>query len=61
MPALAFTFGRDSGGAYVVTKTLFEDVLGARVHRDCVGYFRNVVITNAPRLAGVDAPDEGWG
>ena len=61
VPTLAFELGRDAGGAYMVTKTLFEDVLGLRLDRDCVAYFRDVVIRNTPRLTGVDAPDEGWG
>lgn len=60
-PALVFSFGRDTGGAYVTTKTLFEDVFGVRLHRDCAGFFRNVVLRNTPHLTGVDAPDDGWG
>ena len=59
--ALEFAFGRDAGGAYVVAKTLFEDVFHVRFHQDCVGFFRNVVLRNTPRLTGVHAPDEGWG
>ena len=61
VPSLRFELGRDLGGAYVVTKTLFGDVLGVDLHRDCVAFFRNVVLLNTPALTGVDAPDEGWG
>jgi hypothetical protein len=60
-PTLTFEFGRDFGGAYVVARVLFEDVMGLRLERDCVAYFRDIVIPNAPHLTGVDAPDEGWG
>ena len=51
--SLVFALGRDFGGAYVVTRILFEDVLGARLHRDCVLYFRDTLIRNVPRLTGV--------
>jgi hypothetical protein len=60
-PMLAFDFGRDFGLAHVVVHVLFEDVMGARVARDCVGYFHDCLLINSPRLTGVDAPDEGWG
>jgi hypothetical protein len=58
-PTLEFAFGRDAGGAYVVTKTLCEDGFRVRLHQDCVGFFRNVVRRNTPNLTSVDAPDEG--
>ena len=61
IPTLKFDFGRDVGGAYVVTKTLFDDVVRVRLHQDCAAFFRNVVLRNTPDLTGVDAPDEGWG
>ena len=53
---LAFDFGRDLGGAHVVTHVLFEDVLGRRVARDCVAYFRDTLVVDSPRLTGIDAP-----
>jgi hypothetical protein len=55
-PTLAFDFGRDLGGAHVVTHVLFEDVLGRRVARDCVAYLRDTVDVDSPRWTGVDAP-----
>lgn len=58
---LRFVLGRDIGGACVVAKLLFENALGIDLHRDCVAFFRNVVLRNTPELTGVDAPDEGWG
>jgi hypothetical protein len=58
-PVLTFDFGQDFGGAYVVTQVLFG-ALGARLHEDCVGTLRDVVIKNAPRLTGVDHPAEVW-
>jgi len=61
LPTLRFELGRDLGGAYVVAKIFFQDVLGVNLHRDCVAFFRDVVLRNTPSLTGVDAPDEGWG
>jgi hypothetical protein len=51
--SLVFALGRDFGGAYVVTRILFQDILGARLHQDCVLYFRDTLIRNVPRLTGV--------
>ena len=59
-PALRFDFGRDAGGAYLVARLLFEEMLGLRLHQDCVVYFRDVVLVNAPELTGVDDPNENW-
>jgi hypothetical protein len=58
---LAFEFGRDAGGAHVVASLLFESTLGLSLRRDCVAYFRRVVIDNRPSHTGVDEPDVGWG
>src|SRR5215208_4959994 len=59
-PRLRFDFGKDFGGAYMVARILYDDVLDLRLHRDCVVYWRDVVMENAPKLTGVDAPEEGW-
>lgn len=58
---MEFDLGRDFGGAYMLARVLFEDVMGLRVRRDCGAYFRDVMISNTPRLTGVDDPEEGWG
>jgi len=55
---LAFDFGRDLGAAHVVVHVLFEDVLGRRVARDCVAYFRDTLVVDSPRLTGIDAPGD---
>ena len=44
----------------MVARILYDDVLDLRLHRDCVVYWRDVVMENAPKLTGVDAPEEGW-
>jgi hypothetical protein len=58
--ALAFDLGKDYGGAHMVARLLFEDVMGLRLSRDCVVYFHDVMLANSPKFTGVDAPDEGW-
>ena len=53
-PVLKFDFGRDVGLGHVVTHVFFEDVLRLRVARDCVAFFHDCLVTDAPRLTGVD-------
>lgn len=46
----------DIGMAHMILRLVFERVLGTRVEGHCVAYFDNVLISNSPRLTGVDAP-----
>jgi hypothetical protein len=56
--SLVFELGRDFGGAYVVTRILFEDVLEARLNRECVMYLRDTLVRNIPRLTGVPKSED---
>ena len=51
---------RDFGGAYMVARLLFEDTMGLNLARDCVAYYRNVVLSNRPDLTGDDADKPHW-
>ena len=49
---------KDFGLALVLLQTMCVDVAGKKVETDCIGYLRDVVVTNAPSLTGIDAPNE---
>jgi hypothetical protein len=58
---LVFDLRRDAGGAHMLASLLFEYSLGLRLQRDCVGFFRQVLLARRPDLTGVDDPDVNWG
>jgi hypothetical protein len=50
--------GRDFGLALVLAQVVFQDVMGLSLARDCVGYMRDVLVSNHPGLTGADASNE---
>jgi len=46
--------GDDVGRAEEFVTSVFENLLHTSIKRDCVAYFEGVLISNVPRLTGVD-------
>jgi hypothetical protein len=58
VPGLVVEIGQDYGLALVVAQTLFQDVAGASLARDCLATMHDVIVSNHPSLTGTDAPNE---
>ena len=54
MPSLEIDFGNDVGLAHLVARILFGSVFRVNIERDCVAYFKHVLIDNVPKLTGVE-------
>jgi hypothetical protein len=51
---LEINYLRDLGLAQLVARLVFERGFGVRLDRDCVAVFKDVLISDHPRLTGVD-------
>lgn len=47
-------YGSDLGLAQFVARIMFELVFGVRMERDCVAYYKDVLMINVPHLTGMD-------
>lgn len=51
---IVIDYGSDLGLAQLVARIMFERVFEVRIERDCVAYYKDVLMTNVPHLTGMD-------
>lgn len=53
---ITIDYVRDIGLAHLIVELVFERTFDVRIEKDCVAYFKNVLVSNEPSLTGVDTP-----
>lgn len=54
---LILDFSRDVGLAHMVVRLVFEHIFAVRIEKDCIAFFRRVLVDADPALTGVDLPE----